>query len=684
MRIPISVSDLQQGRLTKISRILAKRWPAGTLSLMQAQNTLAGLLGYRDLHDLQSNAEADISAPGAEGLTRADVVDAVAWRLSRRHHLPLGTAQEFAVQLHLQSLDIDALTAEAATERVMANWRHDGRLLVLDEFHQYVNPYWNPKTPQLLDANIPGFRFAVLADRRMFLWNRLDHLMRHLPASFVDDLSQEVAYGSLSTGKAEEAFYTTELFPAACLPVSQAVKESEILPDGFEIVWLFNGGSRCLGRVLFNKTLGGIIPVIFDPSDDSIFEAVAALLCGDTVPLPAHQIRGAGRHVFRLHWGRGYDLARDVGTLGRKSSDGRPSKKRDLARLDGEIRYGLVDGRPVLKGATFVEREQVYLRVQSWLGPDDIPTCLRSPWDVKPGSALLERRNSNEVILPAACVFFLLARDKMAAMVRDASVALTADVDRLLASIRSLTTPSAFSAYSQKVVDWALPLRVEDQTEDDPDLVDERDRAIEALKWRGRALHQLIPALDVFDAAALGMVLLDAEGEYPGSDGADLVYPPKADDIVGIVTFLAGMVLHAACCASGGRAPEASLLPGSVILGVDLLLKGHVEPADLAASIQQISVFRRALSTQEDFLKGIEAWRSHDDRMIALRSEGRFLYVGSPVDRVRPKSFAELSTDMLSRFRKSGSAVVTQDTAIVSAKGAAPKEHMIARSRDLD
>ena len=57
MRIAVTSADLKSGRFSQISRKLARIWPKGKLSLMQAQGMLAHLLGYRTLHELQEVAK---------------------------------------------------------------------------------------------------------------------------------------------------------------------------------------------------------------------------------------------------------------------------------------------------------------------------------------------------------------------------------------------------------------------------------------------------------------------------------------------------------------------------------------------------------------------------------------------------------------------------------------------------
>jgi len=223
VRIPISKGDLDQGRFTKIARALQKQWKADSLSLMQSQNFLAGLLGYRNLHDLQAYAVPDIAQLSEEErpgrLSRTAIVNAVAWQLFRRHQVSLAAATDFAAALHLNELAVDAITTDAMTERIFARERVLGRHLVLDEAHYYLNRPWSEKTPTAIDAGLPAYRIAVLPDRRVFTWSALESLLEKLPAGYLKDLSEEPKYQAYRDEEdLNRHFIREELFPLACEP----------------------------------------------------------------------------------------------------------------------------------------------------------------------------------------------------------------------------------------------------------------------------------------------------------------------------------------------------------------------------------------------------------------------------------------------------------------------------------
>ena len=285
MRIPVTHSDLEQGRLTKISRALQKLWPLGNLSLMQSQNTLSGLLGYRNHHDLQAHAVASIPVPdGGKRLSRADLVHSVAWQAFRRHGVNIAQANEMASKLHLDTLDIDANTSESAIMGLSEQMYSQGRLLIMDEAHHLLDAHWNPKTPQILDANVPGYEFAVLANRQVFQWSRLETLLGLLPQDCLARLRDEPKYAALADdGELEKRFLADEISPDSLQPLRQATKESALRPDMTAPVWLFDATGQCLGRVIHHKALAGIIPRVYGIADDSIFDDIGTMLCGEIV-----------------------------------------------------------------------------------------------------------------------------------------------------------------------------------------------------------------------------------------------------------------------------------------------------------------------------------------------------------------------------------------------------------------
>lgn len=139
MRIPVSNADLDNGRFTKISRALKKRWPS-PLSLMQAQNAMATFLGYRNLHDLQGRACPSAQFSPGKSFSRAEIRNSVTWQMFRRHGINFFHASDIVAGLHLNDLSIDAATMDAEIERISGKLHMENKWLILDEASQLFNP----------------------------------------------------------------------------------------------------------------------------------------------------------------------------------------------------------------------------------------------------------------------------------------------------------------------------------------------------------------------------------------------------------------------------------------------------------------------------------------------------------------------------------------------------------------
>lgn len=70
-RIPLSASDFSEGSYTKVAKFFMKQWPDAQSrpSLSRAQNLLAQILGYRDLHDAQRSAVHSFQAQATYNLS---------------------------------------------------------------------------------------------------------------------------------------------------------------------------------------------------------------------------------------------------------------------------------------------------------------------------------------------------------------------------------------------------------------------------------------------------------------------------------------------------------------------------------------------------------------------------------------------------------------------------------------
>lgn len=642
MRIPVTQADLDQGHFTKIARALRKAFPGESMGLMRAQNALAVILGYRDLHDLQVNARQSIPKLPA-GFSRSDIFKSVRWKLNRHHGVALTDAAVITSKLHFEALEVDSQTTDAAFEQLQKDASDRGQLIVHDEYWDLMNPTWNPNTPKLIDAQVPAYTFAVLPDKTVFRWSILDTLMESLPSDYAEDLKDDPQYKHFGDDSARAvAFAVKEIYPNACTSLVDAAKHGKLIPRGFEIQWIFTAGSdtpegtvgSCLGRVLFNKALGGIVPVIYSAETDDIFDAIGTLFTGGTISCEAMELTPTMQPVaFLRYCYGGYDLDKELrsyGTIGHH----------ELQRLPCSVSIG-TEGKQKLVGDTFVAGGQTYLRHQKWLCRQEVPVALVP-------SALLrefpDNYNDSQDVIPAAAVSLSQTVGQRSAHIfKEAERYLlnTDGIKRLTTLISQLVTPAQFDAYCDVLIEGDLPLRYEDDTEDRPDLVDDRNRETAGLIWMGAKLKEVCNGLADFKDSSMGIMLFKVQGQAPG-DRFTSAYPPKEGALDEIVHTLAVIVLHAVCCKTGRPAPKVNFKEDALGLVIWRALTGIDDIHNVVFAYRQVVDLLTALERQSTAVKAIEDWQADHARMQSMRRQGKFLYVGEPVGREKPRGFADL------------------------------------------
>lgn len=531
------------------------------------------------------------------------------------------------------------------------------RLIMVDEAWELLNrSEWNPKTPLLLNAGAPAFESAVLPDRRVFSWHRLEHLIARLPADCFDDLRSDSLYSSLGTNEQlETAFIRNELIPLSVLPLVDYIKKGYLFPEGFRIKFLFTEDGTCIGRVLVNIDIGGIIPAIYPIEGDDVYRAVAKLICGEIVPAElGHTNNVEIAPIYDLgcnYSSMGHDLAKDLAQhaivarprLRKKVTDkAHPSC---LHTLPISIQSAASDTQPVLVGATFIERGQIYLRVQLWFGASDTPAALQSDSLQELALAIdptSRYPDSQDVIPAAALAYYQAAKSDYLAHSRRAAKHLASDqgIANSLAVILALVTPDVFDAYCDRLFDIELPLPTPEEDELYQDeILQLRESEMARLITLGEGIKLRIPALTPFKASSLALMLQFVNGEAPGSDDAFRVMPPEADSIP---QFLNGMILHASACkALIDLSNELYSANREVANAVYMAQSGAIAPEAIARIAPEFSRFWQKLTSQDNMLSTINQWRNNWDAMAELRSKGEFLYVRNAIDPAKPSSMLD-------------------------------------------
>jgi hypothetical protein len=640
MRILVSVADVDSKRLTKVAKVLKKHWPLAPITLMQAQNLLASVMGYRDLHDLQGRLLKYIPSP-VPSYSRTSVRDALSWTLFRTHKLSFDQAHDLANLLPLKLLDFDAQTLEAKSEAKTKELAAKGMLLMMDEFGSYMaGADWFEHTPELLQAGAPAYKFVILPNGRAVRWSRITTLADRLPDDLVNRLRTEGRYKAIKDdNEVLVAFYRDELLPGAPEPLRVAIEQGRELPLGFEIKKF---GFDKKGLVLQNTELGGVIPIVFHHHSRRVFDATANLMQGLPVELE--------------------DNAYIVGSDGLWELPGEDETPiNEQWWMSSFLTSSHASSQPGV-AKTFTERGQQYSRTYEWLDMDSVPAVIAdwyemtNPVDQPPSELAVPVwhqafHDRTQQLLNAKTIH---AKERIIDAVRDG---------RLLALINkyALQLPLACLDYlplvtrmhtSEPDPHWEMT-----QAEIDEDQKN-LDDALAHYRELGGEIAKEFSALAHLGNLALGYLWYMHHGETFGSRD-DYQVPHFAsrhrNDIHAYLSFLA---FHFCTQRVSSSVSNHSSHGGSdaMRIALDLVLTGKLAEDRLTPTFFTLTFFIDSFERQKKHLGKIDVWRAKMDRVDQVRAGGEYLYARDRVSPVKEESWLSKS---FREGRKYGGTVFT-------------------------
>ncbi len=664
MRIPLLHADFEHGSYTKIAKALRKVWPLGDQSLMQAQNALALVLGYNSLHDAQREATASFSVPDGS-LSMEKIANCVAWRMFVRYGIDLLTARTLVSNLHLTELAVAGISVEEKIRRATEDAWKKG--IFRDEMWDYMNyrEPWPERTPQLLDKGIAPYKWAIFPDRSVFLWSKLVSQIEMLPEDFVEDLRQT---GKLGSGpNAVESFMMSSLMPAACQPLTDALASGALnTAMQWQVKWIVTQEAEVLGCCIVAGRLGGMIPRVFDPDGDDVYAALANLMCGDDVPEAV--IPAANTLVSEPVWlidrdrlqklkdGQGSDLLK-----GPWHHDQWPSTVELYRGHSGCRLAGL---------ASFSERGQSYLATTIFDAQEQRRVLREEPlFETFALNARLLDEAGAERGIPALGNRWHDAVERMLSRRRsdaEAAMGTPAGVDTLMTAVLATTDASTLDAFVAQAINECLPLRYEGDTEDNEDLVSDRQSAVRLAEHLGNSAIASMPGLRPYSAVSLGYMLLVANGEYPGSRFQGMVDSPTPADWNSQGRLLAAMLIYEPLSARqvSRLALSCAIAP---VLGLG---NGTWTKEKMGVWYQSACAVETRLKDAQKQLKEVDEWRGIELQVERVRAQGEFLRMGDPIPVKKPKSSAEALSELYSMSRSAGFSVTIAKQDLSSMKEA--------------
>lgn len=607
MRFEVSKSDLDSKRFARAAKALQKNWSPSRLTLMQAQNILSKLLGYRDLYDLQACAAnaATVEIDDRHKPERLALIRSIAWTANREYHIPLREALALAKSIPLIHLDFDKQTRDWASEERVREEQSRGIYLILDEYNYYLDAKneWTEKTPQLLEAGAPPYKLTLLPEGRALRWSELLKISDNLP----DDLAAKLSAGRGNSNQECEQrlivdFYRSEVIPSAIEDEVVALSDSRKRPNGFKVLhWPKNG---C---VLYNHALGGITPVVYDEYSNYIYKHMAQVMRGQ---IPQIDLKIFSPADSMWHEKQGCE-----------------NDSRDRVPAD----YGSFSISPEVNGIapTFCERGQTYIRCFNWMDEQSIPLLYRNRISLvatKPTSpsedAIPDWHNQFHL---QTCKFLedelADAKSVIGNSIGDGSI-----INFILDLVGNVDVESIANA---EVADIH---RYGEDEDANLDLI----RAIAHYRVFGAEITKDHPALSALGDLYLGWMVYKKAGTYYEARDSYLASYNEADS----TSYWATVILHI-CAARTGEHHTTGPLEDKldeIRMVVGALIARKVSAKNVLEILSDIHRFTRRSREQKRHIHGISDWRAQEQAQDEIREAGKYLYAVGPVSPVNTGS----------------------------------------------
>lgn len=643
MRFPITESDIQSKRFSSIAKKLRKHWPLDPITLMQAQNILASMLGYRDFHDLRQCALRELPASFVSPQTRARVIESLMWESYRKQGIPLLSVHGLVSALPLRLLDFDAMTVESISESRYKSTDNGEprRAFIFDEYSSYLpGANWLETTPQMIRAGAPAFRFSIQKDRKAFRWDRLESLVGKLPDDVVERLKREDRYRGLTSDEdLLVGFYRDEMLPLAVETAQEALHASLQLPSGFSYRFF---GSR--GLVLVNESLCGLIPIVFDLHSNGVFDAVLELMQG----LPI----STGLSGFVL--GSDGMYHEEPGQL-----DAPLFTKWQIKTFDKNC---LVDHQRGV-GQTFMENGERYYRTNGWLDLKDVPGVLSGWFEGEKGMSC-----NSDSATPVWHVGFhrkayslIKANSKKAKHAILSAVKDGSFIDHI--DGRALAT-EAHDKKSLVEISEYHPLSRDDELDEDlrQEYLNDHQAAVCHYTSVGKAILEAFPGLSGVGAITLGWLFYQTHNTYYESRDSWMVPEFDCESEKACVTFLSYLLLRLSADKVGASV-RTHVSDGdcrSIYLSAELAYRSGYDEAELVLLFRSISAFVDGLDEQQRRLDRIDAWRLQSAAERLFVENSGYLFAAEAVSLTRPEPY------LSKMFRESRKFSVTPITATQS------------------
>ena len=660
MRIPVSFAD--HDRLFAIHIQLVR----DSLHEQRGEDAcypdlFAQVMGYGNYDELLSARVEDIHVHSQLELTRTILRDEMVWNAFTNGVCGYLQAGKLVGAIHRERFDCDLLTSEtrAANAVLGTTTFRPGQtlfsnpfaygspgLVIYDEFPYYSNPPWLTQTPELIEAGAPLYRSSISTTGLAFCWTLLEGTVRDLPDDLDERLSKVCHYAPLTDAKARRLrFWQEEIIPHNFEPAVDYARRKFKLPEGVECV------RTTTHWYLHNKALGGYIPLAFTPDSNAFYQAVMALLCGQTIEFSEEDLGPEDAQGFREV------LLKEPPAPADHSADIRQQCGRYLEDL------------PVKAEEVFFENWQPYLRSQHWITPGEVPPGIAETCT----SVNLHPNRLSPLALPTWCIGF---NDALRC---EFSITMALASERLEASIRSrdlVTLTATLLTYSAVSLERhvASEIKKENPVErleghwrkEDPRYKNAMAAELEGLdamldnyQREGLKVTKAFPELAGLSVITLGW--LHCKSDYRPRESLSEhtntyeFEPTNTQHLVHYLCF--AILLVSESLLSGGVQPVLRNKP-AMMFAISVLSEAvSKQKADLpltpleSKTLAEMNVhdvyestcaFMKRMDEQDSFISGVGTWRASQAELALIRQKGEYLFAKDLVSLNRELTMGEL------------------------------------------
>ncbi|WP_338923944.1 hypothetical protein V0M98_37655 (plasmid) [Pseudomonas silesiensis] len=661
MRIPVSFKDFSDHFFSLVDA-LSGCWHRLDAPASVYQNGFAQILGYRDLQDLMDSRVEDVATVMDVSISMPQVREAIVWNGFTSGLMSYHEAEVVVNLIPLERLDWKSsieqreknLKSAPVAGSVFGMVRGRHVKVFRDEMWNfaYEDP-WMDQTPELVEAGARPYDLSIGVDGRAFRWGRLRETVGKLPDKFEDKLNELVGYGELDAKARRLKFYREQLIEPLYESAIHVVTQQMLVPDGFRIV-------RCAGRdYLYNEPLGGYIPIAFHPDSGALNQAVLMILRGEAVAFESSRLSPADHEGFQQEI---YAVPEHcIGEMTRQN--------RSLV-----FNSNIDSLRQTQSSRTFFEANQVYLRGQKWITPEQIPEGLA---DISKAKALPDLCLSQEVLPEAYTAFFDELCLELPATFRRSSERVH-EAYRSGALIKLFNTLARFSAgdldrFALRKFHSHHPSGFDEDGDKLPQSQDATaGEAMAHYEDLGRQILLALPTLGHLSTLTLGWLHYASYDACFGDE--EPVRPFCSDDASACIFYLCHLLLVLGALAEGvdfSRVHKSfddgdEFYPVAVLIAAiakskksspltesEQLVLGSMNVYPL---FKQMRDFRVKLKHKKEAMNKAIGWQQVDAVRWKIRAEGEFLYANGRVATTRQPTFTE---KMMKDGRKYGLTTVT-------------------------